>query len=457
MHPLIGLLGTSAAAAAFSPDDIDGLRVWLRGDDLTGANADPVASWADQSGNAYDAAQATGTKQPTKRTSVLNGHTVCRFDGGDCLQTGEIAYGSATALTVYCVGSCVSGTDRAFFESGAATGSNNGTYILYRPTSNKVSFYVRHTVDAERQSVATVAATNDFGLMCGIWNQGMLNHHEVSTYVDGDAAGALNPTGNTGSPLTDAILNIGARNNAASLFLNGDIAEIIIYTGAHTAIQRKRVEDYLAAKYALTVRSITANIVFEGDSLTEADRGTSPFVNSYPQQLAALLTDGIHFWNTGVSGQTLAQMDTDKATQIAPFYASGIAKNIVVLWGGTNDMAQGVGNQTAATALSRLYALGDYYLSAGWQVVLLDCLPRSDAAAGAGFAAKRTTFNADFATNAAAHCTVPVRVSQISGIGADGDSDVTTNYDGDKVHLNATGHGLIAAAVETALGTLGVT
>jgi hypothetical protein len=58
-------------------------------------------------------------------------------------------------------------------------------------------------------------------------------------------------------------------------------------------------------------------------------------------------------------------MDIDKATQISPLYSSDISTNVLVLWGGTNDMAGGVGNQTAATALSRLYALADYHRGQG--------------------------------------------------------------------------------------------
>jgi lysophospholipase L1-like esterase len=89
--------------------------------------------------------------------------------------------------------------------------------------------------------------------------------------------------------------------------------------------------------------------------------------------------------------------------------------------------------------------------------VLIDCLPRSDAAAGVNFATRRATFNADFAANAASHADAIIRLSTNTDIGDDGDSDVTTYYDGDKVHLNAAGHAIVASAVVSALVSLGVT
>ncbi len=40
-----------------------------------------VSTWSDRSGNAYDATQATSTRQPTFRTGIRGGNGVVRFDG----------------------------------------------------------------------------------------------------------------------------------------------------------------------------------------------------------------------------------------------------------------------------------------------------------------------------------------------------------------------------------------
>ena len=47
-----------------------GLALWLKADAITGlADGDPVASWADSSGNSHTATQATSGSRPTSAPS----------------------------------------------------------------------------------------------------------------------------------------------------------------------------------------------------------------------------------------------------------------------------------------------------------------------------------------------------------------------------------------------------
>jgi hypothetical protein len=67
--------------AAIEPDAISGLQMWLDASQIVGlVDGDPVATWADASGNANDATQATGANQPLYKTNILNGLPVVRFD-----------------------------------------------------------------------------------------------------------------------------------------------------------------------------------------------------------------------------------------------------------------------------------------------------------------------------------------------------------------------------------------
>lgn len=85
----VGLgLGVSSRrrVSLFTPTSVSGLKLWLEADRIVGlANADPVVTWADASGLGNDVTQATGSKQPTYRTNVLNGKPVVRFGGTDDL------------------------------------------------------------------------------------------------------------------------------------------------------------------------------------------------------------------------------------------------------------------------------------------------------------------------------------------------------------------------------------
>ena len=52
----IALLAAWSAAAASTPDQIDGLQAWYRADSLSGSLSrdKPVTSWPDDSGNGHD-------------------------------------------------------------------------------------------------------------------------------------------------------------------------------------------------------------------------------------------------------------------------------------------------------------------------------------------------------------------------------------------------------------------
>jgi hypothetical protein len=69
-------------SGASVPTDLEP-AAWWKADALGLANADPVATWTDSSGNANSLSQATAGKRPTYRTNVINSKPVVRFDGTD--------------------------------------------------------------------------------------------------------------------------------------------------------------------------------------------------------------------------------------------------------------------------------------------------------------------------------------------------------------------------------------
>ena len=68
LMPLIDMPVTSAMTGGFSPADLTGLTLWLKGDGITGASdGDLLASWADSSGSGHSVSQSTSTKKPVTR------------------------------------------------------------------------------------------------------------------------------------------------------------------------------------------------------------------------------------------------------------------------------------------------------------------------------------------------------------------------------------------------------
>ena len=159
-------------------------------------------------------------------------------------------------MTVYGVFSCVAGGgDRIVAELSPDLGTSPNAYAFYRDRFDKLAMVGRGSNNwNERVSSARAVGTAAFHLGCGVYNL-RLHRHEAYVYLDGAATSAVTAifdNDDTATIRTD-VLNIGARNQSA-LFLNGDIAELIVYTTAQTAVERQRVEGYLASKYGLPAR-----------------------------------------------------------------------------------------------------------------------------------------------------------------------------------------------------------
>jgi uncharacterized protein (TIGR02217 family) len=81
--PIVELRGVPAAVApAIDPLTLANLELYLRADQVAGANGAAVSTWNDLSPNNWDAAQANAALQPTVLTpGSANGTRLVRFDG----------------------------------------------------------------------------------------------------------------------------------------------------------------------------------------------------------------------------------------------------------------------------------------------------------------------------------------------------------------------------------------
>jgi hypothetical protein len=248
MNKLLGLLG-KAPAVAFAPSSLSGLALWLDATRITGlSDGGSVATWSDVSGNGRDATQATGAKQPTYKTAIQNSKPVVRFDGGDALQTASFALTATSAVTVFLVCSGANVTDQILFEFSDNNNSHTDGFLVYRDSSNRIRASLKGDVGTtDFATAATSAATM---LLAGAVFDKTLSTLEAKPYANGVlGATQLNNVNNTNAFGTYAV-NIGARNQA-SLFLTGDVAEVILFNRALLAAERQSVESYLNTKWVL--------------------------------------------------------------------------------------------------------------------------------------------------------------------------------------------------------------
>ena len=206
----------------------DGVAVWLIADNI----AQIPASW--------------GPNTPSPTPNVINGHAVLRFDGqDDMIKTdADINPRRAPDVTVCTV-----------FRSATA-----GPSPLRKLYGNDDGGFDRAVGLDDR------AAEANYGIFAG--GQGVVGYFMLAAgtpYLTCDRFTTTNFTGwidGKQSASTEASwgdeslpnLYVGNTGTVFNEFWQGDIAEMIVYLRALSDPERMQVEDYLAARYGLTLK-----------------------------------------------------------------------------------------------------------------------------------------------------------------------------------------------------------
>lgn len=232
-------LSTPAAGApAFDPTTIAGLALWLKADGITSlADGAAVATWPDESGNAYDAAQATASAQPTFRTNVLNGQPVVRFDGASDFMSTPLFSPTFSVFTHFIV-VARRAIDAVHYFSDNVGGPN--PCAVYATTGVPDTWVIRQggtLTGGNAENLDPHVVTSVFNTLSSLQR------------VDGTQVMA----GSTGGAVAMNGRRLGTYRDANALWLNGDIAEVLVYDGLLSDEDRGAVEGYLGDKYGITV------------------------------------------------------------------------------------------------------------------------------------------------------------------------------------------------------------
>ncbi len=228
------------------------LQLWLKADaGVTTGAGDTVLTWADQSGHANDAVATDELTAPIVAAGAVNGLPAIRFDGADdSLQVADSVSVSITGnITSFFV---VKMDDFGTFRSVWAKTAGN----LPAPTD----FYTLPGSGIPR----VFRGDGTFGSLANVDGAAAL-HAGSFDLVGFSAAGASlthflngqpNGTGvsTTGTADTDRPLWIGTRDDGVTR-MKGDIAELLIYDTALSAVDLRSVQIYLGARYGVPLAS----------------------------------------------------------------------------------------------------------------------------------------------------------------------------------------------------------
>lgn len=234
--------------AGVNPEDITGMKLWLKADSITGlSSGDFVSSWTDSSGNDNNALQATDSRRPTYITNVLNGKPVIRFNGTTqgmyVPDTTELDATSGFSIFVVTTAG-KSGADQVIVYKGDLDSGNNYNYrIIHWPDGQKYGGLGSLSGEIYYAFGATNVGTPE--ILSSYWNG-----TQLKAFVNGTQAGSAGA--NVTGKAYRRDFQIGYDNVSNIDFFQGDIAEIIVYNSIITDANRQQVEAYLQAKYGIS-------------------------------------------------------------------------------------------------------------------------------------------------------------------------------------------------------------
>ena len=221
--------------------------LWLRADmgvlnntDSEASNGEAVKIWKDQSGNGNFVKQYNGSSQPQLSSNVINGMPVVRLDGTDDYMFDSLGSLSAP-LTLISVGRFTSsasddymltiGDDLGNVKTVSISRENDDRYYAFTDNGKHYGPGLNDNTPCMIHAVHNIASA----------------YHEL--YINETTQ---SPVDYTTSVVTNGSFFLGTSKYLGN-FLGGDVAELIIYDKKLNSAQKIIVENFLAAKYGISV------------------------------------------------------------------------------------------------------------------------------------------------------------------------------------------------------------
>jgi len=267
---LCGLLGLFLSAAPlFGQVITSDLELWFRADagvtvDGSGTN---VTNWADQSVNGNDARQTplTPANQPDLVANAINGLPALHFDGAsDFLIATNNTVDLTSGLSIFIIAkNNVRKTYNGLFKLGPSNTALTATADLELYWHNAPpGSGSGHLIYAANGSPGPLAfkQVNNAPPAAGnyyLYDVIVPNSSTVTQRINGVALAPTTSFGSQFLPLAASYAAIGVGYGGGSgdsaSSLNGEIAEIVVYSAALTDAQRNQVAGTLADKYGLSI------------------------------------------------------------------------------------------------------------------------------------------------------------------------------------------------------------
>ncbi|WBM74441.1 T9SS type A sorting domain-containing protein [Saprospira grandis] len=313
---LVLLFSQQLVQAQFGPAGVGNSSnngLWLAADAIPAvADGTPISFWPDQSGNANHAQHAVAGRQPTYvSNSNINGQPALLFDGSNdqmIVPDADILDGS-NGLTFFSVvrGNNIDGNPRGIFGKRITyTVSVEYAYTFFFWNSNNITADI-HTQN-NRFSTSNSFSNGVNYMPSLIFDGSLASSQRSKIYERGQLIRTAAESSST-LPNSNQDLCIGALNVDYGTYFGGEYAELIQFNYALNSAQRVIVENYLAAKYNMTIA-----------------RDYFSFKNTYGHEVAGIGRDDVNNLHDDAQGSSFIRINNPSNMEDGEF----------LLWGHNN-------------------------------------------------------------------------------------------------------------------------
>lgn len=260
----------------------------------------------------------------------------------------------------------------------------------------------------------------------------------------------------TAMPLATALNGFLGCLSAGNQNFIGELVDMYVHPATHSAATVLAVEQWISntRKLPQTINlAPTKMLVCDGDSITAGVKSLTTVDGDWPALVKATLGATWNVLNFGITGQTLNGMANLRGSNIDGFWTASRSKNILIVWGGTNDIANSA-TAAATYAVYQTYGVAAHLI--GWKVIIVTAMTRTDITGA--MQTQRGIFNTDLRTDFAVatgniYVFTPASVTYADAM-VDADAlQVATGFTfPDGIHPNEAGYVLLAPAFAFAVG-----
>lgn len=279
-----------------------------------------VATWYDQSGNGYDAT-ATTTKPALRLENKISGKQPVSFV--DSTGSGSSKLTIPAGLAVSTQGFSVA---MAYASGGGLLNFNS---LLGIGTQINI-WWEKYTGVLQGSSTFTGGDKKKFTPRAG---------QADSFILSGDASGKyMRLNGNDQSTTAYSSATTSGGYIGGSSVVAASSIEVFAYVvyGSTLSAGDKDSIDTAFAKTFKTNQPRTSKIIYDGDSIT-AGYTIGSYLYGWPRVVSSILGQTLSVVNVAVPGSTINTCYAQRA-QVTGRYDSAFAKNVSVIFGGTNDI-----------------------------------------------------------------------------------------------------------------------